>query len=387
MSRLRSDRIANKAGTGAPELTYGAVVPGTGTISGAGNINVTGVITATSFSKADGTEVGGAIVGIDTVGISTFNRLEVTSDATVGGALTVTGNLGVSGDATVTGNLTVNGTTTTIDTAVTSVDSLAVDGNISAGGTVTAANIDLADNARLKFGTDDDLQIHHNNSNSVIEHDGTGNLYIQTTGSGEDIYLQAVDNVLIRPQGGEDGIKVIGNAGVELYYDNSKKLETIGYGVSVSGTGSIKVPVGTTGERPTPAAGMFRYNTTEGKFEGYTTEWGEIGGGGGGFTTEAHVANNAVVTLDLTAAQDHKVTATGICTITCTGGTEATSHTIRIINSGSATVGFSTYFLFPSGNTPVLPSTDGAINLVSFTVNRVGAAGTQRLMGASLNFS
>ena len=132
---------------------------------------------------------------------------------------------------------------------------------------------------------------------------------------------------------------------------------------------------------------MFRYNTTEGKFEGYTTEWGEIGGGGGGLTTAAHVANNAVVTLDLTAAQDHKVTATGICTITCTGGTEATSHTIRIINSGSATVGFSTYFLFPSGNTPVLPSTDGAINLVSFTVNRVGAAGTQLLAGASLNFS
>ena len=34
--------------------------------------------------------------------------------------------------------MTVNGTTTTIDTAVTSVDSLAVDGNITAGGTVAA---------------------------------------------------------------------------------------------------------------------------------------------------------------------------------------------------------------------------------------------------------
>ena len=98
------------------------------------------------------------------------------------------------------------------------------------------------------------------------------------------------------------------------------------HGDIISGTGSIKVPVGTTAQRPTPAAGMFRYNTTEGKFEGYTTEWGEIGGGGGGLTTEAHVANNAVVTLDLTAAQDHKVTATGICTITCTGGTEAQSY-------------------------------------------------------------
>ena len=37
---------------------------------------------------------------------------------------------------TLSGNLTVNGTTTTIDTAVTAVDSLAVDGNITAGGQV-----------------------------------------------------------------------------------------------------------------------------------------------------------------------------------------------------------------------------------------------------------
>ena len=36
--------------------------------------------------------------------------------------------------ATFSGNLTVNGTTTTIDTAVTAVDSLAVDGNITALG-------------------------------------------------------------------------------------------------------------------------------------------------------------------------------------------------------------------------------------------------------------
>jgi hypothetical protein len=43
--------------------------------------------------------------------------------------------------------------------------------------------------------------------------------------------------------------------------------------------------------------------------------------------------------------------------------------------------------LFPSGNAPVLTSTAGAINLISFTVNRVGAAGTQLLAGASLNFS
>ena len=103
-----------------------------------------------------------------------------------------------------------------------------------------------------------------------------------------------------------------------------------------------------------------------------------------GITTEA--ASGGSITLNLSSAQDHKVTATGITTITVSGGTEGDSHTVRIVNSGIATVGFSTYFLFPSGSTPTLPTADGTINLISFTVHRVGAAGTQLLAGAGLNY-
>jgi len=107
-----------------------------------------------------------------------------------------------------------------------------------------------------------------------------------------------------------------------------------------------------------------------------------------GITTEAATVTNGQTTLlNLTNAQDHKITCTGTVTISCTGGTEAESHTVRIINSGITTVGFSTFFLFPSGSTPSLPTADGAISLISFTVNRVGAGGTQLLAGASLNFS
>jgi len=106
-----------------------------------------------------------------------------------------------------------------------------------------------------------------------------------------------------------------------------------------------------------------------------------------GLTTEALTPSNSVATLNLSSAQDHKVTATGITTITCSGGTEGESHTVRIVNSGIATVGFSTFFLFPSGSAPSLPTTSGAIHLVSFTVHRVGAGGTQLLAGASVNFS
>ena len=50
---------------------------------------------------------------------------------------------------------------------------------------------------------------------------------------------------------------------------------------TLASTSHIKLPSGTTGQRPSPAvAGDFRYNTTDGKFEGYTDSWGEIGGGG-----------------------------------------------------------------------------------------------------------
>ena len=97
-------------------------------------------------------------------------------------------------------------------------------------------------------------------------------------------------------------------------------------------------------------------------------------------------ASGGQVTLDLTN-QDHKVTASGITTITCSGGTEGDSHTVRITNSGITTIGFSTYFLWPSGSAPSMPSASGTISLISFTIQRVGTAGTQLLAGASLDFS
>tara|TARA_Y100000589_G_C27090277_1_gene603600 strand:+ start:125 stop:958 length:834 start_codon:yes stop_codon:yes gene_type:complete len=147
----------------------------------------------------------------------------------------------------------------------------------------------------------------------------------------------------------------------------------VGYGVTLfdfrgAGISTITAPV----------AGISTINITGG------------GGGGGGISTAAATVTNGQTTLlDLSSAQDHKITCTGTITISCTGGTEGESHTVRIINSGTATVGFSTYFLFPSGATPSLPTGSGDISLISFTVNREGTTGisTQLLAGASLNFS
>ena len=96
-----------------------------------GGINATGVVTATTFK--------GALEGNVTGTADLASNLTGTPNITVG---TVTGT-----DATFSGNLTVQGTTTTIDTAVTAVDSLAVDGSVGIGTTNPSVNLHIAGGA------------------------------------------------------------------------------------------------------------------------------------------------------------------------------------------------------------------------------------------------
>ena len=107
-----------------------------------------------------------------------------------------------------------------------------------------------------------------------------------------------------------------------------------------------------------------------------------------GIATTAASMTGITTVLDL-SKDDFKITASGITTVDVRGGTEGNNHVIRIVNSGITTVGFSTYFLFPSGGEPIMPTTDGAMSLISFTVHRQGAVGlaTQLFAGASVNFS
>lgn len=58
------------------------------------------------------------------------------------------------------------------------------------------------------------------------------------------------------------------------------KTLTPAVSLDVNDTDAIRVPVGTTAQRPaTGAAGYVRYNSTTGKFEGFGAAWGNIGGG------------------------------------------------------------------------------------------------------------
>ena len=87
--------------------------------------------------------------------------------------------------------------------------------------------------------------------------------------------------------------------------------------LSITSTGAIKIPAGTTAERPTAVTGQIRYNSTNGQFEGYNgTAWGQLGGGatGGGADT-VFVENSQSVTVDYTITANKNAISAGNITI------------------------------------------------------------------------
>ena len=76
-----------------------------------------------------------------------------------------------------------------------------------------------------------------------------------------------------------------------------------------SQTDSLHVPVGTTAQRPgSPEAGYLRYNSTTGKFEGYTNAWGDLADGSDFLVTNTYTTANASTTAFTisNAVQDEK---------------------------------------------------------------------------------
>jgi len=203
---------------------------------------------------------------------------------------TISGGVAITGNATISGDLTVSGTTTTINTTNLDVKDKNITLNYGAGDTSSnadgagitiqdavdastdatmlwdssndefdfshkittpsiqtsgASTIDeltvsndaffqggfqlsastngvFLDNAKAKFGTGSDLQIYHDGSNSYINDSGTGNLRIGGT---------QVD--ILNPDSNEFKARFKTDGAVELYYDNSKKFETVSSGVLI----------------------------------------------------------------------------------------------------------------------------------------------------------
>ena len=117
--------------------------------------------------------------------------------------------------------------TTNLGATLTGSLNIAGGGQIKLGDSASGGSDDT-----LIFGAGDDLKIYHNGTHSYISN-ATGDLNLTTTGA--DINITAADDVVQLVQGNEYATVAHGNGGVELYYDNSKKFETVSSGISVTG--------------------------------------------------------------------------------------------------------------------------------------------------------
>ena len=93
------------------------------------------------------------------------------------------------------------------------------------GGSVSG-NVNFGDNDKAVFGASSDLNIYHDGSNSDVQDSGDGQLRIDTNGT--DVRITKTDS--------EYMAKFIVDAGVELYHNNIKKVETTSAGLLLSGT-------------------------------------------------------------------------------------------------------------------------------------------------------
>ena len=142
-------------------------------------------------------------VNLDVDGRTELDITNISETLNVTGIATFANNIDANGDLDVDGH--------------TELDDLRVSGVAT-----FQSDIHLGDHDILTIGTGDDLKIYHNGNNSFVSHIGDGDLNI--TG----------DDIIIASAGFENKAKFITDGAVELYYDNSKKFETTGIGVSVS---------------------------------------------------------------------------------------------------------------------------------------------------------
>tara|TARA_B100001964_G_scaffold88620_1_gene99663 strand:- start:97 stop:1284 length:1188 start_codon:yes stop_codon:yes gene_type:complete len=300
-----------------------------------------------------------------------------------------TGNFSVGGDLTVTGDSTFSGTLTGDGSGLTGVAST----DYIITGTAATFNNAVNFNAPVALNNGGTMS-------GVYTGGNFSGVVTATSFSGSGANLTGIDATSIKDSGGN--VKVQGNT-------SGIVITGITSGLNVTGVATVTTLSATT----VSIGGTLTYeDVTNIDSIGIITARSGIRVGGGqsigsdgvltyygdgssltgieaGISTEDNTQSGGLVIIDL-SKDDHKFTASGICTVTTTStGTEGGSGTLRITNSGITTIGFSTYFLWPSGSAPSIPTGDGTISLISYTIQRNGAAGigTQLLSGASLNFS
>ena len=202
--------------TGLPHVGMGTTVP-IGKLDVRGHSHFTNVAVST----------GATIANLGVTGVTTTFNFEATGISSFVGFSTFRDNIIVAGLSTFAGLVT------TFNDVYVGLD-LYVDDNIhaqnqeltqnffssNASGISTFVgvvsfrnNVKFLDNNILSFGTEnDDLQILHDGTNSIIRENGSGSLIIAGTGETTAVFT-------------DDG-------SVELYFNDSRKLETLGLGVT-----------------------------------------------------------------------------------------------------------------------------------------------------------
>ena len=300
-------------------------------------LSVGGTVNFVSDVSIGGTvSIAGTLTYEDVTNVDAVGLITARDGIKVGSGIT----LSKDGDIFFTGIMTGNGSGLT---GVANTDVIFPD-KISLGdGTATSGD-------QINIGVGSDLKLYHNGSHSHIDNN-TGNLMLSSA-SHIDLLNPANDEYLAR-------FEVDGSA--ELYENGSKKLETDSSGVTVTG----------------------RVAATS-----YTGDGSALTGIEVGIATTSSQVSGITTVIDL-SKDDIRLDCTGLVTVDAKGGTEGGSHSLRIVNSGIATVSFNSYFKFPSGGAPNLPTASGAISLISFTVHTQGRVGVASvfLAGSSVNFS
>ena len=327
MATLRVTNLRGRSANVAPNLPDGA--------------NITGVVTATSFVGS-----GANLTGIDATSIKDSGST-VRAQANTSG-IVVTGIGTFTGDISAIAGIDVDGHTDLDNVSVAGVSTF--DGQVVVGGSASPYATRSVTIQPLSGQTNTYLSVIGGNTTAVA-----GITFGDDAGQAAGNYAGMIEYL---------------NDGDYLLYkqNNSEKLR-------IDPAGNVNI------------SGIVTATS-------YSGDGSALTGIDAGVTTTSQYNQSGVITINLGTGQGHEVTlAAGISTITVTGGTAGASHHLIITqpSSGITTVGFSTYFLWPSGSPPNLSrsAASSETDMITFVVKQqtqTGTGVTQLLASAGIDY-